>query len=145
MIERNMMVYSVGDVLGTIANIGGQGAWDFASMLTGLSEDTLYGMMTAQEKKAVRCFDTVLSGFRNGHIRIIPCPDGDDTHEPVAKIGEYWFYFIDGGAEDMTVEEYLSGTHDEDVAREIIGAMSGLSETERAYYIAYLCEHASAS
>ena len=53
MLDRDLSVYSIGDILNTLTLVAGQKAWDFASELTGLSEDTLFEMMTEEERNAV--------------------------------------------------------------------------------------------
>lgn len=53
MLDRDLSVYSIGDILNTLTLVAGQKAWDFASELTGLSEDTLYELMTDEERKSV--------------------------------------------------------------------------------------------
>ena len=53
MISREILTYSIGDILNTLTLVAGQKAWDFVSELTGLSEDTLYELMTDEERKSV--------------------------------------------------------------------------------------------
>lgn len=85
--------------------------------------------------------EMVTFGIENDVIRFIQSPHGD---EPVAQIGEYWFYFAssfysnDHG--DMTVEEYIQNTPRDEIVKEIIDATNGLSDTERDYYYAVLEE-----
>lgn len=87
--------------------------------------------------------DLVLRGIRDGIIKFIPDPNGDGEYEPVAQIGDYWFYFAGIEGEDKTVDEYLASVSEEDLAREVSEAIGGLWDAERDYYISFLLENIS--
>lgn len=82
--------------------------------------------------------EMVTFGMENDVIRFTQSPHGD---EPVAQIGDYWFYFASNFYDgDMTVEEYIQNTPRDEIVKEIIDATNGLSDTERDYYYAVLEE-----
>lgn len=92
-----------------------------------------------QENKMARLTSEMVTfGMENDVIRFIQSPHGD---EPVAQIGDYWFYFASNFYDgDMTVEEYIQNTPRDEIVKEIIDATNGLSDTERDYYYAVLEE-----
>lgn len=80
-------------------------------------------------------------GIKTGAVKIIPCPDGDGIHEPVAQIGEHWFYFAGSEGEEETAEGYVDAVGIKAVAEMIENAMYSLEVTERVYHLTYLEEH----
>lgn len=78
--------------------------------------------------------EKVLDSYARGLIGIMESPDGE---EPVAKIGEYWFYIGTGNWAD-----YLSRKSKQQIASDIIEILEELGETERSYYIFVLEEAA---
>ena len=84
--------------------------------------------------------ELILSGIKDGTIKFIPDPNGDGEYEPVAQIGDYWFYFAGIEGEDKTVEEYLASVSKKDLARKIMDAVNELWDVERNYYISVLAK-----
>lgn len=78
--------------------------------------------------------EKVLDSYARGLVKIMESPDGE---EPVAKIGEYWFYIGTGNWAD-----YLSRKSKPQIAADIIESLEELGETERSYYIFVLEEAA---
>ena len=85
-------------------------------------------------------------GYEKGLVRIT-ARDASEELEPVAVIGEYWFYAFGMEAESRTVAEFLKNTPAEDIINDIYTTLEAFREdpddyeAEYGYYASYLREH----
>lgn len=95
-------------------------------------------------------------GYEKGLVRITSsraahdgntARDASEELEPVAVIGEYWFYAFGMEAESRTVAEFLKNTPAEDIINDIYTTLEAFREdpddyeAEYGYYASYLREH----
>lgn len=89
--------------------------------------------------------EMIAEGMEHGDIAIVDSPHGDGA---VCQIGEYTFYFGGQTAEDMSAAEYLADVPEDDVVKEILGALEDFRHVpdftdEYGYYEAFLNEQAN--
>ena len=84
--------------------------------------------------------EMIADGLDAGTVSIVDSPHNDG---PVCQIGDYWFWFAGGEAEQTTAADYAANVPREDIVREIMDVLNDFrtlpeNRDEYAYYEAYL-------
>lgn len=87
--------------------------------------------------------EMIADGLDAGTVSIVDSPHNDG---PVCQIGDYWFWFAGGEAEQTTAADYAANVPREDIVREIMDVLNDFrtlpeNRDEYAYYEAYLREN----
>ena len=87
--------------------------------------------------------EMIADGLDAGTVSIVDSPHNDG---PVCQIGDYWFWFAGGEAEQTTAADYVANVPREDIVREIMDVLNDFrtipeNQDEYAYYEAFLREN----